>query len=778
MTDVLAAAVARRGVDLRLAIPAVVTWVAAALVIALPGVPLWVLLAAWGLAIGLVLTRRRWLVLAGVCCAGVALVCSVVGVRAGERHPDLLLEAASASRHVTATATLTSTIVPSDEFFAATVTTAVVGSASLATSVPVLVFAEAPPERIGIGSTLTIEGTLEPAALEDDVAFLFFANAPPVISGEPPWFIDWGNDLRKRFADDAASLPGDGGALLPGLAIGDTSAVSDDLDLAMKGSSLSHLTAVSGANCAIVVGLALLVGAAAGLRRTSRILLAVLVLLAFVVLVTPEPSVLRAGVMATLVLGASLSGRGSRGMPLLATAVVVLLAFDPWLARNYGFLLSVLATGALLTLAGPLARLFARWLPMPIAAVLAVPLAAQLACQPVLILLNSTIPVYGIVANVLAEPAAPIGTVVGLLACALLPVTSALGIDGIAHALAWVAWVPAAWIAAVARFFSALPGNSVPWLEGAAGVAVLAVLTVAGLVAALGRRRRVRVVAASVSMMLVVVMGAAAAGTRIADALTRPQDWQIAACDIGQGDAVLVRSAGVVALVDTGPSPEPLAECLQVLGITRIDLLVLSHYDLDHVGGTEAVVGMVEHALVGPTGNAGDEALLDDLRGGGATIEEVSRGVTGTLGDLGWEVLWPKARLRGIEPGNDASVTMVFSPVACTCLSALFTGDLGELAQSLVLADGGVPAVDVVKVAHHGSADQDPRLYEVARAAVGVISVGADNDYGHPTDALLDMLASDGTRVVRTDTDGMVLLAAGPTPGTVEVWTERDSGSG
>jgi competence protein ComEC len=279
-------------------------------------------------------------------------------------------------------------------------------------------------------------------------------------------------------------------------------------------------------------------------------------------------------------------------------------------------------------------------------------------------------------------------------------------------------------------------------------------------------------------VLLVVVMGAAAAGTRIADALTRPRDWQIAACDIGQGDAVLVRSAGVVALVDTGPAPEPLAECLQELGIAWIDLLVLSHYDLDHVGGIDAVIGMVDHALVGPTGSAGDEALLDDLRGGGASIEEASRGMRGSLGGLGWDVLWPKARLRGIEPGNDASVTMVFSPISCTCLSALFTGDLGDLAQSLMLAGGGVPAVDVVKVAHHGSADQDPRLYEIANAAVGIISVGAENDYGHPTDALLEMLASDGTRAVRTDTGGMVLLRAGPTPGTVEVWTERDSGAG
>lgn len=750
-------------VDVRLAVPAVAAWAAAGVAIGVPAVPLPVVLAAWAISVALVVTGRRALVVAGVSGAAVALVLSVVAVRAGERHPQIMSEAATSSRHVELEVSTTSTIVPGGEFFAATAESITVGDRSRTISVPVLVFASA-ADRVGIGTTVLVAGTMKPADRGDDVAFLVFADAPTVIR-PPPLYLDWGNGLRSEFADAAATLPGDGAALLPGLAIGDTSAVSDDLDADMKASSLSHLTAVSGANCAVVVGLAILAGAAAGLRRALRIGIAMVVLLAFVVLVTPEPSVLRAGVMAVLVLVASLTGRPSRGVPLLAAAVLVLLAIDPWLSRNYGFVLSVLATAALLTLAGPLARWLGRWLPIPVATVIAVPLAAQLACQPVILLLNSNIPAYGVVANVLAEPAAPLATVLGLAACAVMPVSEQLG-----TAMAWVAWVPAAWIGGVARLFAGLPGSSIPWLGGLAGVGLLVVLTAAGVVAALTRARRVRAVAASIGLLLVVGSGSAALGSQITEQLSRPQDWQIAACDIGQGDAVLVRSADVVALIDTGPDPGPLAACLDTLRIDDIDLLVLSHYDLDHVGGTDAVVGRVATALVGPTGGPQDERLLDDLEAGGATVTRASRGMTGELGDLRWTVLWPNEKLSGIEPGNDASVTMRFEPAEpCTCLTSLFTGDLGALAQSLVLAAGPIPAVDVVKVSHHGSADQDPRLYDLADAAVGIISVGADNDYGHPTRELLEML--DDTVPVRTDRHGLVLVSA--SDDGVSVWTQR-----
>jgi len=751
--------------DARLALPAGIAWAVLALLLGAPQALGGTAIAAWAFAIGtaVVALRLRRLTLVAIAMAACAMLLSVAAVGAGGRMPAELAEAADRHGQVVATVTVEQTT--SDRAFAATLHEAAgLGSGW---SVPVTVFPD-PEEhlpRLRLGSDLSVVGQLVVADPGEREAFLLFAREAPVEVARPAAILFAADGLRDGLRDAASALPGDGGLLLPGLAIGDDSAVPDDLDAAMKASSLSHLTAVSGANCAVVVGLVMAVAGRIGMRRPWRVLLALVALVGFVVLVTPQPSVLRAAVMAGVVLVALARGRPARGVPVLGLAVLVLLVADPWLARDYGFALSVLATAGLLLFAGPLAERLGRWLPRWLAVVLAVPIAAQLACQPVLILLAPSIPAYGVVANVLAEPAAPLATVLGLIACLVVAPLPWLG-----QALAWVAWLPAAWIAAVARFFASAPGAALPWPGGAGGVALLVLATVAVLVALLVRNRRPRLVAALLAGLIAAGYLGVIAGDAARIRLGRPGDWQIAACDIGQGDAVLLRSAGRVGLVDTGPDPEPLAGCLSALGVTRLDLLVLTHFDHDHVGGTDAVIGMAQLVLTGPPADDRDRRLLDDLAAGGAEVRQASRGMHGVLGELDWRVLWPRAR-PAPEPGNDASVTLAVD-CAAGCLSALFLGDLGERAQGMLSAANRLQRTEVVKVAHHGSADQSAALYDRIGAAIGLISVGADNGYGHPTARLLGILAAAGTTAVRTDLEGMILLSpAGD--GSVAVWSER-----
>ena len=767
--------------DLRLAVPVLFGWVAVGVLIEVPRALPWCAIALWVVALVLLVIgarrRRHSIIIVIALSVGAAgLLTSVAAARAPARQPAAMIEASAAGRHVTATLS-TSATARAGTPFDATITGLDVGGGRFAITVPATVF---PPidrgnspaaSRIAIGSTVRVSGTLVATDPGDDVGFLVFASTPVSVLNGPPWYLSWADGLRSRFGAAASELPGEGGDLLPGLSIGDTSVVSDSLDAAMKSTSLSHLTAVSGANCAVVIALIMLAGARLGLPRGARIAASVIVLVGFVVLVTPEPSVLRAAVMATIVLAALASGRPASGLPVLALACLLLLVMDPWLSHSYGFVLSVLATGGLLLLARPLAAWLAQWMPLPIAALIAIPLAAQLACQPVLILLTPSIPVYGVIANMLAEPAAPLATVLGLVACVLLPFTPALG-----ELVSWVAWVPSAWIAAVARFFSGLPGSGLPWPGGAAGVALVAGITALALLLVLrvGGRRARRLISAALALTL-VALGAVALGDRVRTQLSRPGDWQFAACDIGQGDSVLIRSAGKIALVDTGPNPASLEQCLDELGIDRIDLLILSHYDLDHVGGTAAVFGRVDRAMIGPTVDAADEQLAEKLAASGARVDHVSRGLTGILGELRFEVLWPRAKLGGVALGNDASVTVRFSGAgecALGCLSAIFLGDLGEEPQTLLMAANHLSEVDVVKVAHHGSGDQNERLYATLHASVGLISVGADNTYGHPTDRLLGILARAGTLARRTDEQGLILVSprAG---GGATVWTER-----
>ncbi len=787
-----------RPADARLALPALAGWLAALVLVGVPGAALPVALGALG-GVGLALVvlhrgvsaaRGSAVLAAGIpSLVAVAVVAAAVALAAPARTPPVLAVALDEGGSVPVVLELEQSVVPP----IATSTPALGGwggvsadalivavkdgaGAMVAVRVPVRMLGLELDERLPLGTRLEGRVRLIPLDAGDDRVALVrpVTGLEPVVDAAP--LLAGADGLRAGFLALMAPFSGDGAALLPGLAIGDTTVVSDDLDAAMKASALSHLTAVSGANCAVVVGLVLGLGALARWPRPVRVGLALVALGGFVVLVTPEPSVVRAAVMAAVVLLALASGRPARGLPVLGLAVLGIIVLDPWIAREYGFALSVLATAALLVLAPPLAALLGRVLPGWLAVAIAVPLSAQLACQPVLILLAPEVPLTGVLANVLAAPAAPVATIVGMIACLLAPV-----IPPLAMLVAGVAWLPAAWIAGVARVCAQLPGALLPWPAGALGALLLAGLIVAGLMALgvparLGSTRLRRRLALSTAAVLVVVMGTTA-GTAALRGLGRPGDWVIAQCDVGQGDAVLVRSAGEVALIDTGTEPELLADCLGDLGIERLDLLVLTHFDFDHAGGVPAVVGRVERVLVGPTGREQDDAVVAALAASGAAIDPVVQGRTGTLGAHDWRVLWPPAH-RGVEPGNDASIVIELrgAPGCGDCLSMLALGDLGADAQRRLAAASTLAPVDVVKVSHHGSPDQHEPLYTELGAPIALIGVGADNSFGHPAPGLLAVLDAAGSTVVRSDTHGLALLAPDAQGGgALRLWTERGS---
>jgi competence protein ComEC len=237
-------------------------------------------------------------------------------------------------------------------------------------------------------------------------------------------------------------------------------------------------------------------------------------------------------------------------------------------------------------------------------------------------------------------------------------------------------------------------------------------------------------------------------------------------CDVGQGDATLWRSQGAVALVDTGPEPAALTRCLTQFGVDRLDLVVLTHFDLDHIGGSDAVIGRAAVVVHGPPGEAADTRLLDRFAAAGARLEQATTGAGGLLGATRWQALGPPPRA---DPGNDASVAIDVAGVDFP--RTVMLGDLGEESQDALRRRVEVPRVQVVKVSHHGSADQDADLYRDLHAAVGLIGVGADNRYGHPTDKLLSMLTALGTAVGRTDQDGA--LAVWLDDGRLSLWRER-----
>lgn len=650
-----------------------------------------------------------------------------------------------------------------------------IGAQRFALDVPVSVILAAddldPGGLTDVGAVVEVAGTVRPADPGDRAVLDVTAAGPLEVRSPPEGAVGAAADLRTSLVAAADGLPPPGAGLLPGLAVGDTSAVDADLDTAMKASSLSHLTAVSGANCALVVGLAFAAASALGLRRGLRVAAGLAVLAGFVLLVTPEPSVVRAAAMAAVAMIAVLLGRTGAGVAVVSLAVAIILVLDPWLAGSLGFALSTVATASLLLFARPLATGLGRWMPRPLALALSVPLAAQLACGPLLVLITPVVPLYGVVANLLAAPAAPLATVIGLAACLSAPLPL------VQSGLAAIAWLPAAWIAGTAQTFAALPGNAVPWLGGWAGVAALAFLGLALGIVIVGRRtdaaRWRRIVSALSATSLAVVVGTTAGGAALSGpvgGLTVPAAWAIAVCDVGQGDAVVVRSHEATALIDTGPDPTPLAVCLDRLGIARIDLLVLTHFDLDHAGGAASLAGRVGLVVHGPPADAADSRLLTDLRGGGAVVSEVHAGSRGVLGGATWRVLWPRAGSKAFPPGNDAGVVVDIRGGGVP--PSLFLADLSGLAQRALARAGTLDTpYEVVKVAHHGSGDQDPALYRTLGAAVALIPVGLDNDYGHPRAETLAILSDTRMAVARSDRNGMICVWSAD--GVLQVWRER-----
>ncbi|MYS34816.1 MBL fold metallo-hydrolase [Streptomyces sp. SID4920] len=595
--------------------------------------------------------------------------------------------------------------------------------------------------------------------------------APPRVTGPPSLLQRTAGRLRAGLRQATDGLGPDARALLPGLVVGDTSRVTPELHDAFRATDLTHLMAVSGSNLSIL--LVLLIGPPGRALRSERGGLAprlgiplrttaVLgggLTLAFVLVCRPEPSVLRAAACGLITLLAIGTGRRRTLIPALCAAVLLLVLYDPWLARSYGFVLSVLATGALLTLAPRWGEaLRRRRVPPRLAEALAAAAAAQAVCSPVVVLLASRVSLVAVPCNLLAEVAVAPATVLGFAALALAPV--AMPVAGL---LARVAGWPAGWIASVARTGAAFPGAEADWPGGLSGAALLAVLTLALVPVARWMARRPWVCSAAALLLVLAVLRPAPL-TRVLTGWP-PPGWAFAMCDVGQGDALVLaagRGSGVV--VDVGPDPRLADRCLRELGVSRIPLLLLTHFHADHVRGLPGVLrGRAVGAIQTTSLDEPPEQAAFVRRTAARARVPVMRAAPGErrrIGTLDWQVLWPPGAPGAAGPvpqdPNDASVTLF---VRAGGLTLLLPGDLEPPAQQALLRSRpGLPRVDVLKVAHHGSAHQDSALLRAVRPRFALVSVGRDNPYGHPAPRTVDALTGQGAVVLRTDRDGAIAV--------------------
>ncbi len=608
----------------------------------------------------------------------------------------------------------------------------------------------------------------------------------------------------RRGADQAIRLavPEPEAGLASGVLIGLRDRVDRDLSGAFTTVGATHVVAISGWNIAIVASaLAALAGRLARRRRAALTALAIIVYVAFV---GPTPSVVRAAGMAGVVMLARELGRPSHAAAAIGWAVAALLTVDPKLVQDVGFQLSALATVGLIAwgtpfserLAGPNAGRVRGWL----AESLGVSLAAQLATLPIVVLSFGRLSIVSPVVNLgvvpLVAPAMAGGVVAmagGLLVLAGLPplIATIAGLPG---------WLLFSLMVGIVRAGAGLPFASVsleaPWDAIVAGLAAAAIAGgtawsrrrvvppadragragPAGAAARATRRRpsgsprRTRQGRLLAGALIASVISLSIVAIHAPDGVPR-----VTVLDVGQGDAILVEGGrGGRLLVDGGPDPGRLLIALDERlppWDRRIDVVVVSHPHADHVAG---LVALVDRYAVGRVFESGLVGLSPDYAALRASliVRHVSRATLATgdrlaIDEFRFRVLWPDPGTVPARPPDSGAEINNFSIVLLGDVGRhrlLLTGDIEEGVDPVLLGRD-LPAVDLLKVSHHGSRTASTAaLLGALDPSVAVISAGAQNTYGHPAPATVARLEEAGARVFRTDTSGSVTVDLGPGP--------------
>jgi len=613
-----------------------------------------------------------------------------------------------------------------------------------------------PPEAFR-GDRLRVTGSLEVPVAGDFTTFLRrrgIAAQLEVDEAErlgPASFgpIRWAQSFRTLVGDSIVeSFPPQEAGLLLGLALGDDSMLDPVLERDFRASGLSHLLVVSGGNVAMVLAPVLALGAALRMSRWPKFALGTGTVGFFVVLTGAEPSVMRAGVMAGFALVGILLGRPRSAASILAAAVVVLIVLDPALVWSVGFQLSVAATAGMVALATPVADRLA-FLPRPLALATGATLAAQVGVTPILLFHFHEVPTSTVIANVLAFPA--------VAPCLLLGVAAAgagLVAEPAGDVLARIALVPLRYLEGVADRLAQAP---VPWITGGGAMTLVLGLAAAVLLAwwlRSGRRIHKRALAIGAGVVpLVVWTSALGSGP--------PTTLTVRFFDVGQGDAALLTSpGGATILVDGGPEEVDVATELVALGIKRLDVVVASHPHADHIVGLPAVLSRIPVGLLLEPGCPSDSpdavTLADAALAEGVPVQRPRAGAVLFVGDVRLEFLSPDRCWSGTESDTNNDALVLRASIGED--SVLFATEPEEPAQQVMLDERLDLVADVLKVPHHGAATSLEPFFEAVGAEVAIVSVGP-NTYGHPVPEVLDWIRSVGTRVVRTDLAGDVLVS-------------------
>lgn len=585
---------------------------------------------------------------------------------------------------------------------------------------PLLLLDDTPPE-LAAGEPVLVAGSIDADGRRfrgRPVAGVLRARRVERLGPAPNPVMAVGNLLRRHVLgalDEATGSPP--GALLAGFLIGDVSRLPDADQDALRFAGLSHFVAVSGSNVALFLAAWWVVGGPLGLGPRRRAVYGLLGIVVFAVVTRWEPSVLRASVMAALVLAGRWLGRPITPWTALGGAAVLCLLVAPELAGSPGFGLSVAATAGIIAGAPIWADRSPRWM----WTIFGATVSAQVAVAPLLLMWFGSVPLVAPIANLVAAPIVSASTAVG-------GVGAMTGITPLVD----TGTVLASIVLGIAHIAGDLPQLGAGAVLAGGGLAALSVR--AGWL-------RAPLLFVVVTVVALSVVPERAPGTPTVHFL-----------DVGQGDATLFAGrGGEVILIDGGPDPALLRAHLDRFGVDRIDLLVITHRHADHASGLTELAGRVAVGMVWHAPQQGSEGAFDEviasLSSAGSVVQVPAPGDVIRVGEFVVEVVGPIRRYAG---PNDGSIVL---RVVAAGRTVVMSGDIEVSAQ----ADLGPLRGDIMKVPHQGAATSDLDWLAQSAPAVAVISVGP-NDYGHPAREVIAVLERAGTTVLRTDRYGSVTL--------------------
>lgn len=604
-------------------------------------------------------------------------------------------------------------------------------------------------DRLGVSGSLRSPPDWMNGYLEvQGVTRVVEADTVRPLPGARAGFTGWMDAIRDRA--EAALGFGIGqpeAALARGFVLGQDQAIGEDVADQFRASGLAHLLAVSGQNILLLSILATPFLAALGLPLKARLLVVVALIGLYIPVTGAGPSIQRAGIMGVAAIAATAAGRPAMRSWILALAAVLTLALNPRALFDPGWQLSFAAVAGIMVFAGPVAGAVAEVLPgresrvsTALADGVGVTAAAAIATLPLIAFHFESIPVTTLGANLVAMPAVAPSMWLGMIAAVL----------GQVHEVAALPfnWINAVLLAFIARVASVAGGEGSTVAVSGPGPGLLAAGTVAcfGTLGALVRFPRL-LVSLLVAAVLVPGLFLLNGGPRDL-AAPPPGGMRIEMLDIGQGDAFLIRSSsGRSVLVDAGPPGGGVGDAIASAGIETLDGVILTHLDLDHIGGFGEVLDRfrVESVFFQEKDAAVSTAIVAE----GAEPGQLAAGDRIDLDPGLLTVLSPQS---GSPRSVDRNARSLVVLVEALGHRILLTADAEN--ESVQIRPG---PLDILKLAHHGSRDEGIEEFLAATdPRVALISAGRNNRYGHPDPSTLRALSDAGIPIYRTDLDGTV----------------------